>query len=183
MRKKSWGDLILYLFLIIIVIFLWLHAIQTRAEEIKRPVFEPIPKEEQLNTEEDGELFSRTHDVDCIELSFEDAQLLMQIAAAEAEGEGPDGQRFVMSVVLNRVASPVWPDTISEVIFEPHQFYTQGMSSERVNADTHLALADIERGNVAPKIIGFEKCESTYLGKYFTPVFTYRHHTFYALAK
>lgn len=182
MRKKSWGDLILYLFLIIIVIFLWLEAIQTRAEEIKRPVFEPIPKE-QLNTEEGGELFSRTHDVDCVELSYEDAQLLMQIAAAEAEGEGPDGQRFVMSVVLNRVASPEWPDTISEVIFEPYQFYTAGMSSERVNADTHLALADIESGNVAPKIIGFEKCESTYLGKYFTPVFTYRHHTFYALAE
>jgi hypothetical protein len=182
-RKKSWGDLILYLFLIIIVIFLWLEAIQTRAEEIKRPVFEPIPKTEQLNTEEDGELFSRTHEVDCIELSYEDAQLLMQIAAAEAEGEGPDGQRFVMSVVLNRVASPEWPNSIREVIFEPYQFYTAGMSSERVNADTHLALADIERGNVAPKIIGFEKCESTYLGQYFTPVFTYRHHTFYTLAK
>lgn len=183
MRKKSWGDLILYLFLIIIVIFLWLEAIQTRAEEIKRPVFEPIPKEEQLNTEEDGELFSRTHDVDCVELSYEDAQLLMQIAAAEAEGEGRDGQRFVMSVVLNRVASPEWPNSIREVIFEPYQFYTQGMSSERVNADTHLALADIESGNVAPKIIGFEKAESDFLGRYFTPAFTYRHHTFYTLAK
>lgn len=183
MRKKSWGDLILYLFLIIIVIFLWLEAIQTRAEEIKRPVFEPIPKEEQLNTEEDGELFSRTHEVDCIELSYEDAQLLMQIAAAEAEGEGPDGQRFVMSCVLNRVSSPEWPNSIREVIYQPHQFYTQGMSSERVNVDTHLALADIESGNVAPKIIGFEKAESDFLGRYFTPAFTYRHHTFYTLAK
>ena len=183
MQHKRWGNLILYLFLIIVLIFLWITAIKSTAyEEVKEPQFEAIPQTEEVN-KEDGELFARTHDVDCVELSYEDAQLLLEIAAAEAEGEGPDGQRFVMSVVLNRVASSVWPNTIREVIYQPHQFYTEGMSSERVNADTHLALADIERGNVAPKIIGFEKCESTYLGRYFTPVFTYRHHTFYALAK
>lgn len=178
------GDLVLYLFLLIVLIFLWITAIKSTAyEEVKEPQFEAIPQTEEVNTEEDGELFARTHTLDSIDISYSDAQLLMQIAAAEAEGEGPDGQRFVMSCVLNRVASPEWPNTIREVIFEPHQFYTAGMSSKKVNVDTHIALADLEAGNKAPEIIGFEKAESDFLGRYFTPAFTYRHHTFYTLAK
>ena len=176
------GDLVLYLFLLIVLIFLWITAIKSTAyEEVKEPQFEAIPQTEEMNTEEDGELFARTHEVICNEFTYEEAQLLMGIA--EAEGEGPDGQRFVMSCVLNRVASPEWPNTIREVIFEPHQFYTAGMSSKKVNVDTHIALADLEAGNKAPEIIGFEKAESDFLGRYFTPAFTYRHHTFYTLAK
>lgn len=178
------GDLVLYLFLLIVLIFLWITAIKSTAyEEVKEPEFQAIPKTEEVNTEEDGELFARTHTLDSIDITYSDAQLLMQIAAAEAEGEGPDGQRMIMSVVLNRVASPEWPDTISEVIFEPHQFYTAGMSEKRVNVDSHLALADLEAGNKVPEIVAFEKVGSDFLENYFTPVYTYRHHTFYVFAQ
>ena len=131
-----------------------------------------------------SEVFPRTHEVDCVELTYEEAQLLMQIAAAEAGGEGPDGQRYVMCCVLNRLDSPEFKgDTIAEIIYAPGQFYTAGMSADKVNADTHIALADLEAGLRVPEIIGFEKSESTSLGKYFKVAFSYRHHTFYTLAK
>jgi len=131
-----------------------------------------------------SEVFPRTHEVDCVELTYEDAQLLMQIAAAEAGGEGPDGQRYVMCCVLNRLDSPEFKgDTIAEIINAPGQFYAAGMSARKVNADTHIALADLEAGLRVPEIIGFEKTGSDYLEQYFTPAFTYRHHTFYTLAK
>lgn len=85
------GDLVLYLFLLIALIFLWITAIKSTAyEEVKEPEFEAIPQTEEVNTE-DGELFARTHEVDCIELSYEDARLLMGIAEAEAGNQGPDG--------------------------------------------------------------------------------------------
>lgn len=40
----------------------------------------------------------------------------------EARGEPVDGQIAVAQVILNRVASPRYPDTICEVVYQPHQF-------------------------------------------------------------
>lgn len=52
----------------------------------------------------------------------DDAERLMQIAMAEAEGESTAGKALVMLVVLNRVWSDEFPNTIEEVIFQPGQF-------------------------------------------------------------
>lgn len=40
----------------------------------------------------------------------------------EARGEDPDGQYLVADVTLNRVASELYPDTVCDVVFDPHQF-------------------------------------------------------------
>lgn len=48
----------------------------------------------------------------------EESYLLAKIAMAEAEGEGVEGKALVMLVVLNRVWSDEFPDTIEEVIYE-----------------------------------------------------------------
>lgn len=52
----------------------------------------------------------------------DDSERLMKIAMAEAESEGVEGKALVMLVVLNRVWSDDFPDTIEEVIFQPRQF-------------------------------------------------------------
>ena len=52
----------------------------------------------------------------------DDSERLMKIAMAEAEGESVEGKALVMLVVLNRVWSDAFPDTIEEVIFQPRQF-------------------------------------------------------------
>lgn len=51
-----------------------------------------------------------------------DAYLLMKIAMAEAEGEDVEGKALVMRVVLNRVRSGSFPDTVEAVIFQKNQF-------------------------------------------------------------
>lgn len=56
--------------------------------------------------------------VHSMDWDVEDAYLLEKIAMAEAEGEGVEGKALVMLVVLNRVQSNGFPDTISEVIFQ-----------------------------------------------------------------
>jgi hypothetical protein len=43
---------------------------------------------------------------------------LKQITEAEAGGESYEGKVAVAAVILNRVASPDWPNTIHEVIFQ-----------------------------------------------------------------
>ncbi len=55
-------------------------------------------------------------------LGAEDTYLLEKIAMAEAEGEDTEGKALVMLLVLNRVCSDGFPDTVHDVIYEEGQF-------------------------------------------------------------
>lgn len=57
-----------------------------------------------------------------ITFNSNDSYLLGKIAMAEAEGEDTEGKALVILVVLNRVESNKFPDSIEEVIFQEHQF-------------------------------------------------------------
>ena len=116
-----------------------------------------------------------------IELTYEEAQELMQIAWCEAGNQGQLGQQYVMSVVINRVKSPEFPDNVHDVIYQPHQFATSGMSKAEITVDTHLALAEIEKGNVFSDIVAFETTKSKKLEKYFSEAYSVGDHTFYTL--
>lgn len=115
---------------------------------------------------------------DVLELSIEDAQLLMRTAWAEAGNQGEDGIWLVMSTIINRVNDPDWPDTISDVVYQDGQFTTPAKLSE-VETDAHLALARLEGGSICPGIIAFETIKSNKLDRYFEQVFEYREHQFY----
>ena len=119
------------------------------------------------------------HNSTVIEMNIDEAQELLKIAYAEAGNQGEDGQWLVMSVIINRVNSSEFPNTIHEVIYQPGQFYTEGMSAAEPTADTHLALARIECGEVAPYIVAFETDTGSALDKYFSYAFQYRNHKFY----
>ena len=127
-------------------------------------------------------VFPRTHEVQVNEFSYDDAQLLMKIAEAEAGNQGSDGMWLIMSVVLNRVKSEAFPDSISSVIYQRSQFYAQGIGATELTPEVHEALARIEMGDVAPQIVAFEKSSSNELDKYFSKAFEYKDHTFYTLA-
>lgn len=120
-----------------------------------------------------------------VELTYEEAQLLMKIAQAEAGNQGTEGMWLVMSVVMNRVESPDFPDTIGEVIFQEHQFSSVSDGNfdnvAILAAEAHEALARIEEGDIADEIIGFEVKTSRELDKYFLEAFEYRDHRFYTM--
>ena len=65
---------------------------------------------------------------DISEVSFAegDRTLLANLIYCEAGGEPYEGQVAVGAVVMNRVLSSVFPDTISGVIYAPHQFSPAG---------------------------------------------------------
>ena len=54
--------------------------------------------------------------------SNEDITLLAKVISAEARGESYEGQVAVGAVILNRVAHPSFPDTISGVIYQNGAF-------------------------------------------------------------
>jgi N-acetylmuramoyl-L-alanine amidase len=55
-------------------------------------------------------------------LSDSEINLLARLVRAEAQTEPLEGKIAVACVVLNRVESPQFPDTINEVIYAPGQF-------------------------------------------------------------
>ena len=78
-------------------------------------------------------------------LTFEECDLLEQIAYAEAKGEGVRGMVLVMNVVLNRVHADGFGDSVEEVIFAQGQFYTAGMTPN-VSDECHEAMALVLEG-------------------------------------
>lgn len=57
-----------------------------------------------------------------LDWGYEDSQVLLKIAAAEADGETVEGMALVMLVVLNRVWTDGFPDSVEEVVLEDGQF-------------------------------------------------------------
>lgn len=100
-----------------------------------------------------------SRDWDC-----EDAEILLKIAMAEAEGESVEGKALVMLVVLNRVWSDEFPGTIEEVVFQPHQFspVREGGRYYTTEPDEgcYKALEMVEQGwDESYGALYFESCE------------------------
>lgn len=55
---------------------------------------------------------------------WDELELLAYVVEAEAGNQDMTGKRLVVDVVLNRVDSPLFPDTITEVLEQPGQFTT-----------------------------------------------------------
>ena len=55
-------------------------------------------------------------------LTEEEINLIALVTMAEAEGEPEEGKRLVIDTILNRVDGKYWPDTVHDVIYQPHQF-------------------------------------------------------------
>lgn len=72
--------------------------------------------------EYDTEAETTTHTADVRIISDEELELLALVTMAEAEDESELGKRLVIDTVLNRVDSPHFPNTITDVIYQKHQF-------------------------------------------------------------
>lgn len=113
----------------------------------------------------------------------EEKDLIAHMMEAEAGGEGDIGLTLIADVILNRVASPDFPNTITEVLYQPGQF--QPVEDGR--------LWEVEPSELCYEIIS--DIETEYYGisdaLYFCELnsdrwhetkeylFTYRNHKFY----
>lgn len=103
-----------------------------------------------------------------IQISYDDAQILLKIAAAEAGGEDVEGQLYVMETVWNRVMLEdnfyYFPGSIEEVVFQEGAFttVTEGKyDAAEPNYRTHLALAKFESNiDLDKEVLGFETIDN-----------------------
>ena len=143
-----------------------------------RPVAEPLPMESTAAKiapaqEDEGE-----------EIEAEDREaeleLLACVVMAEAGGEDLTGKKLVADVVLNRVADPAFPDTITDVVYQEGQFAVVKNGAlvkayETVSADCYEAVASELVDQISYDVLWFD-CGG-YL-PYGTPAFQHGGHYF-----
>lgn len=127
------------------------------------------------------------------QLSDKDYDALLRIVEAEAGGEDQDGKLLVANVVLNRVNSDLFPDTVVDVVMQKEQGIAQfsptvdgRYQSVRISGDTRQAVEralygeDISQG--ALYFCAREKADSEKLqwfDRKLTRLFAYGNHEFF----
>ena len=76
------------------------------------------------------------------EITAEERELLARVVYAEANTETLEGQIAVAQVVLNRVRSESFPDTVSEVIYQERQFSTAPILGSVVPNEANYEAVD-----------------------------------------
>lgn len=116
----------------------------------------------------------------------EESYMLAKIAMAEAEGEDTEGKALVILVVLNRVWSDGFPDSIEEVITEPGQFspVTEGgrYYTTEPDEDCWAALSMVMHGwdeSQGATYFTSSEEQNTWHSRNLTKLFEHGNHTFY----
>lgn len=126
------------------------------------------------------------HDIMSCDWDADDSYLLAKIAMAEAEGEDIEGKAYVIMVILNRMFSDEFPDTIEDVIFQDNQF--SPVSNGRFyniepNDDCWDALdmIQVDKWDKSQGALYFESCESedNWHSRNLEYLFTHGKHRFY----
>lgn len=111
-------------------------------------------------------------------LTQEEIELIALVTMAEAEGEPEEGKRLVIDTILNRVDSDGFPDTVTEVIYQPNQF--EAMWNGRVDRcyvmDEICQLVEEELQNRTNHEVVFFTAGN--YGRYGTPMFSVQNHYF-----
>lgn len=83
-----------------------------------------------------------------VKISEREMELLARLVYAEGRGEPYEGQVAIAAVVLNRVASPGFPNTVREVIYAPNAFSPvhDGNLTSKSNESTRKAVRDAVEG-------------------------------------
>lgn len=167
-----------------------MEYLDTSMEEDKQSFVEMLESVSSGQRVVDYEVLEQTKKY---QLSDKDYDALLRIVEAEAGGEDQDGKLLVANVVLNRVNSDVFPDTVWDVVMQREQGIAQfsptvdgRYQNVRVSEDT---IAAVERAlygeNISQGALYFcarEKADSDKL-KWFdrklTRLFSYGHHEFF----
>ena len=145
----------------------------------------PEPTEEVIETEQPVEEDNFHSNMSC-DWSSDDSYLLAKIAMAEAEGEDTQGKALVIMVVLNRVLSDEFPDTIHDVIYQQSQF--SPISNGRFdriepNEDCYKALdmIQLDKWDESDGALYFESedCADNWHSRHLDYLFTHGGHRFY----
>lgn len=113
----------------------------------EEPVVEGQDTTEEKDTDEHISEYNISKDVDTDNSIYythkydQDVKLLAQLMTHEALNEGMNGWIAVGEVVMNRVASDIFPNSIKDVVYQPGQFSSVGEVSSITPSNEMLTVA------------------------------------------
>lgn len=113
------------------------EAVRIEYREVKVPV--EIPAEPVFVKQYIEVVAHNENRFSALEITEEDRELMAAIVWHEARGECFTGQRMAAEVILNRVLSEKFPDTVSEVVYQKNQFTSAGYVSSAQPDETQRA--------------------------------------------
>lgn len=153
---------------------------QENVDELEKKLNQMIAYEQQLEEQKAREDAARMEEIKRQEQedtsgvvyvpTDSDAYLLGAIIQCEAEGESYEGKLAVGSVVLNRVKSSYFPNTISGVIYQSRQFspVASGRLAYRLEAGVNnaclQAAQEVLNGNITLNCLYFRRNTGTIQG-------------------
>lgn len=140
MKKRSYTK---HIFLICFLILLYIISLNVNSlgneiiSSISNKIFAVITNESSTSTN--------------IPAGDDMVHLLARLVNGEARGESYEGQVAVAAVILNRVKSPKFPNTIASVIYQKGQFscVTDGQFNEPIEENSTVYKAAQEAMNGA----------------------------------
>ena len=157
---------------------------QPEVYQIEDPEAAPAPDIDFISTtQQDIRQSKKTYSV-AQEIKDEDAEaeldMIAQMVAAEAENQSLYGKRLVVDVILNRVDSDEYPDTITGVLNQPGAFSSMengryDRAAWEVSDEDYTAVAMELQNRMDPDILFFT---AGAYGKYGTPVYQVGDHYF-----
>ena len=99
------------------------------------------------------------------EIYLGELEVLAQLVEAEAGNQPFEGKCLVADVVLNRVESPLFPNTISEVVFQEGQFSVikngaYDKAGYNMHEDTYAAVMCEVEMHTNKDVLYFNNCSS-----------------------
>ena len=162
------------------------YAIEAQPEIIQEPIPELIPEPIEIIAEYVEE--PQTEPTDDRTSTWTDEELLMlaKMTMAEAEGECLEGKCLVARVILNRVESEIFPDSIEAVISQKMQFsswtngrYTNAEPSDEVWQAVEMVCFDDWDESEGALYFEATYCQDTWQSKNRPYLFTLGGHKFY----
>lgn len=116
--KKFFNQILFYL----VSVILLYPALMVKADtaSVQESSYLEGQKNNYINSDEVVEVFSSKQTL--LYITQSDLDLMAKLVYAESRGEPFEGKVAVASVVLNRVVSPQFPNSIKEVIFQKNAF-------------------------------------------------------------
>lgn len=99
-----------------------LHTLEKTENESGSVTPVPAPSVQRSSVQTSRDNLRRVARNGRVKVSEREIELLARLVYAEGRGEPYEGQVAIAAVVLNRAASPGFPNTVREVIFAPHAF-------------------------------------------------------------
>ncbi|WP_406565394.1 spore cortex-lytic enzyme [Bacillus solitudinis] len=111
------------------------------------PAEQPVPYDEEPEAQDNEANIEKATNVPA-GYSDNDIQIMAQAVYGEARGESYVGQVAIAAVIINRLNSPTFPNTVSGVIFEPRAFtaVADGQIYMQPNETARRAVVDALNG-------------------------------------